>query len=91
MNYTLTNTTIMPEKITRQVYQFEDPERVEVVDIAVFDYYSGIQCMEANNISQIVFVENMSINHGFIVCCGKVIVRVKTTDYPEIQRIRGRI
>jgi hypothetical protein len=56
------------------------------INIASFDYYSGIRYCELLGIKQCGNFNQVSDGTGFIVCCGDVMVKVKQTDYPDIKR-----
>ena len=56
------------------------------VNIASFDYYTGIQYAKDNNLIQTTSFNDVNAKTHFIVCCGDVMVRVEPTDYPNITR-----
>jgi hypothetical protein len=55
-------------------------------NIASFDYYSGIRYCQLLGIKQHTHFNAVNDWKHFIVCCGDVMVRVKSTDYPNIER-----
>ena len=56
------------------------------INIASFDYSSGIRYCELLGIKQHVHFNAVNEGTHFIVCCGDVMVKVKQTDYPNITR-----
>lgn len=54
--------------------------------IASFDYYSGINYAKDNNLEQTIQFSDVFKGTHFIVCCGDIMITVKSTDYPEIER-----
>lgn len=56
------------------------------INIASFDYYSGIRYCELMDIKQCTDFNKVNNGTGFVVCCGDVMVKVEPTDYPTITR-----
>lgn len=56
------------------------------INIASFDYYSGIQYAKDNNLSQTSSFTDVLKGTHFIVCCGDVMLKVNKEDYPNIKR-----
>jgi len=54
--------------------------------IASYSYYDGIAIAKELNLEQTTSFIDVFNNTHFIVCCGDVMIRVKETDYPEINR-----
>ncbi len=70
--------TIMPKEITKdQEFGHE---------VASFGYYDGIQYAKDNKLEQTTSFVDVFAGTHFIVCCGDVMVLVKTADYPSIIR-----
>lgn len=56
------------------------------IEIASFDYYSGIIYAKDNNLGQTTNFKDVTNGTHFIVCCGDVMVLVKDTDFTDINR-----
>ena len=56
------------------------------INIASFDYYTGIQYAKNNNLEQTTSSSDVNNKTHFIVCCWDVMVILEPTDYPEIKR-----
>lgn len=56
------------------------------VNIASFDYYTGIQWADAAQLPQTTSMSDVIAGTHFIVCCGDVMVKVEPTDFPEMTR-----
>jgi hypothetical protein len=54
--------------------------------VASFDYYTGIAVAKDKELKQTTNFEDVFNETHFIVCCGDVMIRVKETDYPELNR-----
>lgn len=69
---------LQPKEITQDIDT--------AINIASFDYYSGIQYAKDNNLEQTTSFSDVNAGTHFIVCCGDVMVKVTKEDYPEITR-----
>lgn len=56
------------------------------INIASFDYYTGIQYAKEHNLKQSCSWKELNAKTHFIVCCGDIMVRVEPTDFTEIKR-----
>jgi len=56
------------------------------LEVASFDYYAGIHYTKHHKLKQTDdFAEVINRTH-FIVCCGDVMIRVKSSQYKDIPR-----
>lgn len=69
---------ILPKEITIDT----DTE----IEIASFDYYDGIKVAKQKNLQQTTYFSDVFANTHFIVCCGDVMIRVESNDYPQLNR-----
>jgi len=76
---TTTIQTIIPKEITNDLDGGD-------IQHASFGYYDGIEYAKQNNLKQTTTFREVDEFTHFIVCCGDVMVRVKSTDYPDIPR-----
>lgn len=56
------------------------------INIASFDYYTGIKYAKDNNLEQTTSFKDVYAGTHFIVCCGDVMIMVSKDDYPDISR-----
>lgn len=56
------------------------------VHIASFGYYDGIQVAQERQLTQATSFKSVFEGKQFIVCCGDVMLKVKSTEYPQIPR-----
>jgi hypothetical protein len=71
-------TNIQPKEITKDVdtgYQ-----------VASFEYYEGLKFAKDNKLIQTTNFKDVFAGTHYIVCCGDVMVKVKTENYPNIER-----
>lgn len=54
--------------------------------IASFGYYDGIYYAKQNNLKHTTSFADVNNKTHYIVCCGDVMIRVESTDYPNINR-----
>lgn len=69
---------LTPIEITQDIDTF--------INIASFDYYSGIQYAKDNNLKQTTSFADVFAGTHYIVCCGDVMIKVTKDDYPDIKR-----
>lgn len=53
---------------------------------ASFNFYDGIYYAKLLNLKQSTSFSDVSKGTHFIVCCGDVMLKVKETDFPSVQR-----
>jgi len=53
---------------------------------ASFDFYTGMKYAKENNLLQTTEFSQVREGTHFIVCCSDVMVKVESSDYPEITR-----
>lgn len=58
------------------------------VQIASFDYYSGLAYAKELNLKQTSMFHDVLNKTHFIVCCGDVMIKVEPTDFESIPRRR---
>lgn len=75
----MTTTAITPKEITNDLDAGD-------VQYASFGYYDGIAYAKQHNLKQTTSFRDVDEKTHFIVCCGDVMIRVESTDYPEIIR-----
>lgn len=56
------------------------------LQFASFGFYEGRYLVKQNNLKQVTSYSKLIENENFLVCCGDVVIKVKSTDYPEIER-----
>ena len=56
------------------------------INVASFGYYDGIHVAKEKGLKQTTSFGDVFAGTHFIVCCGDVMMTVKDTDYPEIER-----
>lgn len=74
----ITNTTILPKEITKDINSG--------IEYASFNYYDGIQLAKQNNWKQTTSMSELEHVNTFIVCCGDVMIRVVPSMYSTIER-----
>lgn len=72
--------TYVPREITTIEYGNE------LVHIATFDFYSGLAYVKAQGCKHTIEFRKVYENSCFIVCCGDIMVRILSTDFPNIIR-----
>jgi hypothetical protein len=55
-------------------------------EFASFGFYDGIHLAKENKWKQVSDFSDLQHNKTFLVCCGDVMIAVKPTDYPELER-----
>ena len=56
------------------------------IQTASFDYYSGIQYAKDHKLKQSTEFSDVRAGTHFMICCGDVMLKVESTDYPDIIR-----
>ena len=74
----------MPDKIVpKEITKDHD---IEDYHIASFGYYDGLKYAKEHNLQHTTSFSDVNNFTHYIVCCSDVMIRVKETDYPEIER-----
>jgi len=72
------NTSIIPKEIT----QNKDSGH----NIASFSFYEGRQFVNKYNLKYTTSFSDVFKGTHYTICCGDIMVKVESTDYPEINR-----
>lgn len=56
------------------------------INIASFGYYDGINYAKSRNLEQSTSFTDVNNGSAFIVCCGDVMVKVDSNEFPTITR-----
>ncbi len=70
--------SVVPEEITKCVDT--------LMETASFSYYDGIEYAKSKGMKQTIEFSDVRNNNMFIVCAGCVMVKVESSDFPEIDR-----
>ena len=73
-----THTNFIPKDITK--------DKDNGLEIASFSYYAGIQYAKHHKLQQTTDFEQIISRTHYIVCCGDVMVRVKSSQYTGVPR-----
>lgn len=55
-------------------------------EVASFSYYDGIYVAKKKGLHHTVHFKDVFAETHYIVCCGDVMIKVNSSDYPEIKR-----
>ena len=70
--------TYIPKEITQDIDT--------CINIASFSYYDGINYAKSRNLEQSNSFSDVNKGSHFIVCCGDVMIKVDSNEFPEITR-----
>lgn len=67
-----------------------NPEIVYVtetgINIADFSYYLGLLLVRSKGLKQTTSFTDLITGQYYMVLCGTVLLKVESTDYPEVER-----